>query len=51
MSRHVKPKQAFITPAVKLTLDKDLILKTEDGVRVELKVVSCTVTYGKIICW
>ena len=50
MSRHVIPKQEFVTSAIKVALYKDLILKTQKSVEVELKVVSYTVTYEKIFC-
>ena len=48
MSRHVIPKQEFVTPAINVALYKDLILKIQNSVEVELKVVSYTVTYEKI---
>ena len=37
--------------AVKLALDNDWILKTLDSVRVELNVVSYTLSYGKTFGW
>ena len=37
MSRRVKSKQSFVTSAVKLALDKELISKTQDSVRVDQK--------------
>ena len=37
--------------AVRLVLDKDWILKTLDSVRVELNVVSYTLSYGKTFGW
>ena len=49
MSRHIKSKQTFATSAVKLLLDKNLILKTRASARVELS--SYTVAYGKTFFW